>query len=564
MATRKHHLIKKPDPHLAPLSSFGAGLKLRTNAKTHHPWAFQELEDIWTKVDSNGNGVLDEGEFRDALHQKGGKLRDALEGRGVRWETLFSRMDKDGDGQLSKREFLTAFAAEVTIPSPAPKRFRRGSGNMPIRAIFHGMDVSEKGYITKGDFELAMTSDKEQKKRYKKLFDAVGMPWRDVFKLLDINNDDRISFSEFRAACSKAASKMGRNIDSLEPENSMTRASSHDTVQPQSEWFASLERSSRVQQADGTSFNLSYPYERTKQDYDRLLMLLVDGAMRTKLQDMNRLRKGRDDIYYMAEGLWQYRPEAIVEYRTQMVQPNGAANGDCSVCLEPNGAEWPRPEDIADECHLFFGRLKLEKLVYEKLKDKLSALRVLIDEWRLLQSRDPQVDPYPQNLALFLNYADYQSRFLETIRLAFPDFFKILKSGSKSKDLKKIFKAMKEAFDCPEILQFLLFIRNSIKYQHQGKFQDIEGVNSGVKSHLDSFIKKGVLTSKHAKQAVNSFAIAYQVAKACEELLTTGKDETRAGELMQMAHQMRTYAEARGHVGNERYTRIHSFECTDT
>lgn len=82
------------------------------------------LKDLFSKLDANGDGKISQKEFEDALGAGGTNLAQA--------DDVFSKLDQDGDGTVSLDEMSSALkgkghhhasynvAARETQPSPAP------------------------------------------------------------------------------------------------------------------------------------------------------------------------------------------------------------------------------------------------------------------------------------------------------------------------------------------------------------------------------------------------------------------------------------------------------------
>ena len=70
-------------------------------------------EDIFQKMDSDGDGSVSKQEFESAfvqISQKGGQAADGANAK-AKADELYAKMDSDGDGKLSASEFETAAKA---------------------------------------------------------------------------------------------------------------------------------------------------------------------------------------------------------------------------------------------------------------------------------------------------------------------------------------------------------------------------------------------------------------------------------------------------------------------
>lgn len=100
------------------------------------------------------------------------------------WQLLLEHGDTDGDGQVSRQEFITIMEANVT----APEHFE--SAVMAIAdAVMKALDANSDGVLSLVE--------------YMRLYDTLGVPKEhsaEAFTRLDLDGDGVISFDEYRNA----------------------------------------------------------------------------------------------------------------------------------------------------------------------------------------------------------------------------------------------------------------------------------------------------------------------------------------------------------------------------
>ncbi|MFF5488727.1 EF-hand domain-containing protein [Streptomyces virginiae] len=100
------------------------------------------------------------------------------------WQLLLKHGDSDGDGQVSRQEFITVMEANVTTP----EHFE--SAVMAIAdAVMNALDTNGDGVLSQDE--------------YVHLYDTLGVPKElsaQAFHRLDLDGDGVISFGEYRTA----------------------------------------------------------------------------------------------------------------------------------------------------------------------------------------------------------------------------------------------------------------------------------------------------------------------------------------------------------------------------
>ena len=138
-------------------------------------------EEMFAKMDSNGDEYVDRAEFSSFHQQMAGKTGDAS-----RLEEMFSQIDTDGDGKISKAEDSAFLASMKDRPAPPP--MGQTFGEDPLTEIFSAMDTNSDGAVDKAELDsylLKMTNQAESENSSDELFGKI-----------DSDGDGQISKSE--------------------------------------------------------------------------------------------------------------------------------------------------------------------------------------------------------------------------------------------------------------------------------------------------------------------------------------------------------------------------------
>ena len=97
------------------ISSIASASTNSTNATQH---ARPKPEDIFKKMDTNGDGSVSQQEFESAfvsISQKGGQAADSTSTADLKAkaDAIYKKMDSNGDGQVSETEFSAAAKANA-------------------------------------------------------------------------------------------------------------------------------------------------------------------------------------------------------------------------------------------------------------------------------------------------------------------------------------------------------------------------------------------------------------------------------------------------------------------
>jgi Ca2+-binding EF-hand superfamily protein len=124
-------------------------------------------------------GLVAEGDHANAT-----AMRNAFE---EWWQLLLKHGDTDGDGQVSRQEFITVMEANVT----APEHFE-GAVLVIADALMKALDTNGDGVLYRDE--------------YVRMYNELGVPPEhsgEAFKRLDLDGDGAISHEEFRKAISE-------------------------------------------------------------------------------------------------------------------------------------------------------------------------------------------------------------------------------------------------------------------------------------------------------------------------------------------------------------------------
>lgn len=162
------------------------------------------LRDVFDKLDLNGDGNVTKREILTALRKDPG-LADILRGhpklsillKPKQWQDAFARMDTSRDGQINFVEFQ-AFATLL-----AGKHEREvHSLKQDIEDVFHLFDKNGDGFVTKRELLAGMRDAKVRSRieNHPKL--AVLMhprKWQKAFVAMDTSQDGKVNLVEFQA-----------------------------------------------------------------------------------------------------------------------------------------------------------------------------------------------------------------------------------------------------------------------------------------------------------------------------------------------------------------------------
>jgi Ca2+-binding EF-hand superfamily protein len=131
------------------------------------------VDAVFNAIDTNGSGSLTRGELSEALARLGYDLLTS------ELDVLFGHFDRNGDGVVSKKEFLDRIVAVVAAPPPAPapppppravvnaergladlvSRLQRNvgpRGRDAVRTVFNAIDTNGNGRLSREELGVAM------------------------------------------------------------------------------------------------------------------------------------------------------------------------------------------------------------------------------------------------------------------------------------------------------------------------------------------------------------------------------------------------------------------------
>ncbi|QFR93706.1 calcium-binding protein [Streptomyces tsukubensis] len=152
----------------------------------------QKFSILFDWIDQGGDGQLTRGDLRSMAGLFTGlaadgddanvtAMRDAFE---EMWRLLVKHGDTDGDGQVSRQEFIAVMEANIT----SPQHFES--------AVLAIADALVKALDTDGDGVL-------NRDEYVRMYTSLGIPQEhsgEAFTRLDRDGDGTISHAEFRTA----------------------------------------------------------------------------------------------------------------------------------------------------------------------------------------------------------------------------------------------------------------------------------------------------------------------------------------------------------------------------
>jgi len=165
----------------------------------------KELLDKFKLYDIDGDGVLSEDEFRDAVRESCG-IPKGQEAPHHLTQTMFGDCDLDGDEGISFEEFLvwgrkTAYAEEFMVPDPEERYLRSLARQYgfplidveKIRKLFCEFDLNGNGSIDQEEFRPMMHQLMKVKDPSQVSEKKLNRFWKEV----DSDHNGNISFEEF-------------------------------------------------------------------------------------------------------------------------------------------------------------------------------------------------------------------------------------------------------------------------------------------------------------------------------------------------------------------------------
>jgi Ca2+-binding EF-hand superfamily protein len=110
----------------------------------------QWRQQIFQKLDANGDGSVDKSEFENALQTKGVGATQA--------DQLFAKMDKDGDGSVSQAEFAKGahrghHHRQVDQTQASSDSASASGSSSSLTDLFSQIDSDGDGSVSKAEFE---------------------------------------------------------------------------------------------------------------------------------------------------------------------------------------------------------------------------------------------------------------------------------------------------------------------------------------------------------------------------------------------------------------------------
>ena len=142
------------------------------------PGGTTELRRAFREFDLNGDGSISKTELADVIKVLGSTATQE------EVDDMISKVDRDGNGEIDFREFMKLMESNHFIPS----------ADEEIKGLFEAIDTDNDGYITEVEVGEMMKKlgEKVRKKDIRKMV-----------KEADKNKDGKISFIEFKAMVEK-------------------------------------------------------------------------------------------------------------------------------------------------------------------------------------------------------------------------------------------------------------------------------------------------------------------------------------------------------------------------
>jgi len=131
MSAMWQELLKKADKD-------GDGRISKGEFKAAAPQGGPGAENLFNKIDANGDGFIDESEGAAAVR----KTHRGKPPRGPDPLQVFNKADKDGDGQINKSDFKAA------LPE--------GTDNSTANKVFDAMDTNQDGVVDAAEYMAAL------------------------------------------------------------------------------------------------------------------------------------------------------------------------------------------------------------------------------------------------------------------------------------------------------------------------------------------------------------------------------------------------------------------------
>jgi Ca2+-binding EF-hand superfamily protein len=171
-------------------------------------------EEMFAKIDTNGDGTIDKAEFTAFGQQMASKI-----GKADKSEELFAKIDTNGDGKITKAEndaFMSQMKAnrpQGAMPPP--------SGMNPDE-LFAKMDANGDGSVDKAEFKTFQQQMQKQSEATSKS--------DELFSQIDTDGDGKISKSESDTFIAKMKSEMqSMLLNTLSNPSSSEQSSQTDT-----------------------------------------------------------------------------------------------------------------------------------------------------------------------------------------------------------------------------------------------------------------------------------------------------------------------------------------------
>ncbi|WP_150048452.1 EF-hand domain-containing protein [Methylomonas rhizoryzae] len=175
-------------------------------------------EDLFSKLDSKGQGYIEKSDLEAALGNIGNSNSTHASNSA---DEMFSALDGDGDGKVTQQEMAATFEKIASeLDGPFPRMRMQGQGDMPPPPPEAGQEQQDPGFSKEQLTELSQSSDTGDSKMTE-MFGQLA----ENFDAADSNGDGKISHDE--AMAYQQANDSSQPVD--DTGNSRTDGSQSDT-----------------------------------------------------------------------------------------------------------------------------------------------------------------------------------------------------------------------------------------------------------------------------------------------------------------------------------------------
>ncbi len=145
-------------------------MSLNINTDSYNLFSQQKVDSIFSQVDSNADGEISKDEFGDAIEEFSKILAKQVQSTSStssineKIEELFSKMDTDKDGKVTKDELSAYIESQKKAPPPMPTEFN-AMGLLTSSSedeVFSEIDTNGDGIISLEELEAYLQRNQSQ------------------------------------------------------------------------------------------------------------------------------------------------------------------------------------------------------------------------------------------------------------------------------------------------------------------------------------------------------------------------------------------------------------------